>query len=181
MRKWIIRGVLSAVCIAVGAFYIIWFCFLLGFGIEGFKGSRRSAALDAARPSAPYLADFARLFPGAKVNYTYFDGTDEPGFDVSVDLYERYEFLLQLRTVFDSSRRHVIGYGEPKFYVWEVASVKIDAGMPGDVLFNPAGGTNFGAAEWRKIVEKGGDFRAIGYAMVTNQPVTGFKDRNIAK
>ena len=90
---------------------------------EGQKGKERFAALDAVRTSAPFVSDFVRLFPSAEVNYRYFTSADEPGFDVGVDLHERYEFRMQLPVRFDSERLKVIGYGEPKFVIWEAASV----------------------------------------------------------
>lgn len=144
--------------------------------LESEKGEERFRALDAARPSAPYVADFLRLFPEAEVNYSYFAANDVPGYIVSVDLYERYEFEMRLPVLFDASRRNVIGYGESKFDLLEVASQKGRS-----TSYNPAGGRRFGSAEWKSIVERGGDFRAIGYAMITNQPEAGFKDRKIAK
>src|SRR5262245_23632704 len=90
---------------------------------EGEKGKIAFAALDAVRNSAPYVSEFLRLYPDAKVDYQYFTGTGEPGFDVDVDLHERYEFSMQLPVHFDSGRRKVVGYGEPQFVIWEAASV----------------------------------------------------------
>jgi len=106
------------------------------------------------------------------VNYRYFTSADEPGFDVGVDLYERYKLTMQLPVRFDSERRKVIGYGEPKFYLVEAVSQK-----GRETSHNPAGERRFGSAEWRMLVAHGGDFSAIGYLMRTNQPIAGFKDR----
>src|SRR5215510_4643252 len=100
---------------------------------EGEKGKVRFAALDAVRDSAPFVSEFVRLFPGAEVNYRYFGSTDEPGFDVEADLYERYELTMQLPVRFDSERRKVIGYGEPTFYLVEAASQK-----GRETTYNPA-------------------------------------------
>jgi hypothetical protein len=36
-----------------------------------------------------------------------------------------------------------------------------------------------GSAEWRALVERGGDFSAIGYTMITNRPVPGFAHRKV--
>ena len=146
---------------------------------EGEKGKARFAALDAVRDSAPYVSDFVRLFPGAEVNYRYFTGTGEPGFDVGVDLHERYEFMMQLPVRFDSERLKVIGYGEPKFVIWEAASVTRGSSGIAETTLNPAGERHFGSAEWRTLVERTGDFAAIGYAMVTNRPVPGFAHREV--
>jgi hypothetical protein len=108
------------------------------------------------------------------VNYRYFTSTHEPGFDVGVDLHERYEFTMQLPVRFDPEGHVVVGYGEPKFYLVEVASQK-----GRETSYNPAGARHFGSADWRKIVESGGDFLAIGYTMITNQPAAGFRDRKV--
>jgi len=136
------------------------------------------SALDAARPSAPYISDFVRLFPAAEVRYRSFSGG--LGFDVTVDLFERYEFTMQLPVVLDSSRSKVIGYGEPRFTLWEAASVKRNKSGIAETTLNPAGERRFGSTEWPKIVEAGGDFSAIGYAMLTNRPVPDFSGRKIA-
>lgn len=148
---------------------------------ESQKGKERFAALDAVRPTAPYVSDFVRLFPRAEVNYRYFTGTGEPGFNIAVDLHERYELGMQLPVRFDSERRKVIGYGEPQFLITEAASVARRPGGTGQTTMNPDGQRRFGSAEWRTLVEQGGDFAAIGYTMATNQPVAGFKDRKIGK
>ena len=132
------------------------------------------AALDAAKPSAPLVVEFVRLFPAAQVSYRYFTSTGEPGFDVGVDLHERYELTMQLPVRFDPEGHTVVGYGEPKFYLSEAARQKGRA-----TSYNPTGGRDFGSADWQKIVESGGDFAAIGYAMTTNQPVAGFRDRKV--
>lgn len=143
------------------------------------KAKEWFAALSAAQPSAPLVVEFLRLFPDAEVRLRYFTTTGEPGFDVSVDLHGRYEFGMQLPVFFDPERSKVLSYGEPQFWIWEVATVtRGPSGIAGS-SFNPAGERHFGSAEWRTIVEHGGDFSAIGYAMRTNQPVAGFKGRKI--
>jgi hypothetical protein len=143
------------------------------------EGKDSDRALDAARSSAPYVSDFLRLFPQAQVRYMSF--AEGWGFDVNVDLFERYEFTMQLPAVFDSSHSNVIDYGEPRFTLWEAANVKRNKSGIAETTHNPAGERHFGSSEWKKIVESGGDFGIIGYAMVTNQPVQGFKDRKAAK
>ena len=131
-------------------------------------------ALDAARPSAPYVTDFVRLFPEAIVTNRFFSRAGQPpGFNVEVDLYERYELLMQLPVLFDPTEDNVIGYGEPRFHILEISSQK-----GRDTSFNRAGDRRFGSAEWQKIVEKGGDFNAIGYTMITDQPVPGVRGRS---
>jgi len=142
------------------------------------KANDSHAALDAARPSAPYLSDFVRLFPKAGVRHRSFGGGW--GFDVNVDLFDRYEFTMQLPVILDSSGSKVIDYGEPRFTLWEAASVKRNKSGIAETTLNPAGERSFGPAEWQKIVKAGGDFGAIGYTMLTNNPVPGFSGRKTA-
>jgi len=144
------------------------------FNEEKNKADAWFAALDAAKPSASLVAEFLRLFPNAVANYKYFTSTGEPGFDVGVDLHERYDFRMQLPVRFDPEGSAVIGYGEPMFYLLEVASQN-----GGATSYNPAGERQFGSADWRKIVQNGGDFSVIGYTMLTNRPIPGFTQRNV--
>ncbi len=146
---------------------------------EGQKGKERFAALDVVRASAPYVLEFLSLFPNAEVNYRYFASPDEPGFDVGVDLYDRYEFRMQLPVRFDSDRRGVVGYGEPRFVIWEAARVTRGPSGTAQTTLNSAGERHFGPAEWRTLVAHGGNFSVIGYVMSTNQPIAGFRDRKI--
>src|SRR5262249_45971792 len=139
------------------------------------KATKWFAALDAARPSAPHVVEFLRLFPEAQVNYRYFAPSHEPGFDLSADLYGRYELTMQLPVVFDSTGSKVVGYGEPNFYLWEVSEVKRSRSGVAEVSFNASGQRHFGSAEWQRIVDSDGDFQAIGYEMIKNQPVDGFQ------
>ncbi len=142
------------------------------------KGADSDRALDAARPSAPYVSDVVRLFPDAEVRHRNFDAS--LGFDVVVDLHGRYELTIQLPVVFDPAHRNVIGYGEPKFYLVEAASVIRNKSGIAETTLNPESERHFGSAEWRKVVEAGGNFGAIGYKMLTNRPVQGFKGRNLS-
>src|SRR6185295_17704644 len=67
------------------------------------NGYDSDGALDRARFSAPYVSDFLRLFPEAEVRHRNFDASF--GFDLTVDLHERYDLTMQLPAVFDSARR----------------------------------------------------------------------------
>jgi hypothetical protein len=144
---------------------------------EGQKGKERFAELDRVRGSAPYLSDFLGLFPQSEVNYIYFTSTDGPGFDVAVDLYERYEFEMRLPVQWDSERRAVVGYGEPMYSIREVTNATRGPSGVAENTLNPAGERHFGPTGWRTLASQNGDFRAIGYVLVTNRPVPGFRDR----
>lgn len=130
----------------------------------------RDAALDAARISAPYLTNFVRLFPEAEVLYRNFGGGF--GYSVSVDLHGRYEVWMQLPVIFDTpSRESVIGYGVPSFGISEFERVLLNKSGQLETWFKKEGQRGFGSVEWQKIVEANGDFDAIGYRMITNQPI----------
>jgi hypothetical protein len=144
------------------------------FKREKGKADAWFVALDAAKPSAPLVIEFMRLFPNAVVNYRYFTSTHEPGFNVGVDLHQRYELTMQLPVRFDPEGRTVVGYGDPKFYLVEAASQK-----GRETWYNHEGARHFGSDEWRKVVESGGDFSAVGYTMVTDRPVPGFAQRKV--
>lgn len=140
------------------------------FKQEKSKADAWFAALDVVKQSAPFVAEFVRLFPAAKVSYRYFTSTPEPGFDLEVDLHDRYELTMQLPVHFNADGRKVVGYGEPSFYLREVGR------QEGRQTWY-TGDWKFGPKEWSKIVDGGGDFSVIGCAMKTNQPVAGFMQR----
>ncbi len=48
--------------------YMFW-------ALEGKRGANYFAGLEKAQSSAPVLAQFRKVFPGAQVNYRYFDAT----------------------------------------------------------------------------------------------------------
>lgn len=141
------------------------------WGVSAWKGKRYLDGLDEARASAPYVSDFVRLFPNADVRNPYFSPGPGPGYDLFVVLHDRYELTMQLPVSFDWRGRNVIGYGEPNFYLREVEKVE-----DGGVWHNTSRERRFGSADWKKIVDSRGDFGAIGYAMIKDQPVPGLKE-----
>jgi hypothetical protein len=165
MRAWISAAVLIALAVACCPF--LW----LGFwAMAAQKGKNYFSGLDAARPSAPYVSDFVRLFPDAQVHYRYFTAGREPGFDVMAILYERYDLTMQLPAIFDFSGRKVVGYGPPAFYLNEAEKVEGRS-----ISYKSSQKGSLGAPEWQKIVAAGGDFEAIGYKLTKDRPVLGFR------
>jgi hypothetical protein len=133
------------------------------------------AALDAAQASAPYLTNFVRFFPDAEVNYRHFGAGF--GYDVGVDLWGRYEFRMQLPLVLDLSGEEIVEYGEPTFLILEFSEVKSSPEGNPTTSLRREGQRRFGSVDWQKIVEANGDFGAIGYHMITNQPIPGAESR----
>jgi hypothetical protein len=68
-----------------------------------------------------------------------------------------------------------VGFGEPKFYLFEVEKVDSFPDGRASTSYSSSGQRIFGPAEWQKIVDQDGDFSAIGYKMEKNQPVAGFQ------
>jgi hypothetical protein len=164
MRLWLRAAIL--VVLAVNLCPLLW----LGcWWAEAQKGKNYFAGLDAARPAAPYVSDFVRIFPNAQVRYRYFTASREPGFDLLAILYDRYDLTMQLPVTFDSSGRTVVGYGQPTFYLSEAETVEGRL-----ISYNSSRGLTFGALEWQKLVAAGGDFEAVGYKMTKDRPVPGF-------
>ena len=129
-------------------------------------------ALDSVRPTAPYLSSFVEAYPDAQVTYRFYSANNKLGFIAEIDLYGRYELELRLQPEFDKTHRKVIGYGDPRFGINEIE--KQDGLGRSYVRVTQR---EFGAAEWKTILDHGGDFGAIGYLMVTNRPAPGFMTR----
>jgi hypothetical protein len=162
--------ILGGMGCAVGLYEVLVILIWSAIRVEVDKSRQYSAALNAARPSAPYVSDFVRMFPSAKVRKSYFTAGPEPGFDVSVILHGRYELTMKLPVNFDSSGEKVVGYGEPAFYLNEAERVEGRT-----ITYDSSGARQFGSAEWRRIVASNGDFEAIGYKMIKDQPVPGLE------
>ena len=62
------------------------------------------------------------------------------------------------------------GDGEPRFYLWEVSNVE------GEYILQFEHATRIRIVRAAEIVASGGDFAAIGYEMVKDQPVAGSTD-----
>jgi hypothetical protein len=128
------------------------------------------AALAHATNYIPYAAEFARLFPGSASYFSYYTGVVGPSrFVMETLLFSRYELTMIVPVTFDETRRKVTTFGEPELTLREFEA-------------NPRRVTgeerspNFGAAEWRKVVDARGDLSVIGFKMLTNSPAPGFDE-----
>lgn len=135
------------------------------------------AALTDATNSIPFAADFFRYVPVTQCFFSYYTGGAGPSrFCLKGCLYDRYQFSMVVPVTFADRRRKIKTFGEPEFLLQEVSSVVPNPEGEGGVSisWNTDGQRRFGASDWQRIVNAGGDFSAIGYTCVTNDPVPGF-------
>ena len=145
------------------------------------------AALADATNSIPYAADFARVFPGAWGSFSYFiGGAGASTFNLEVLLFDRYELTMKVSVTFKEGQRKIQSFGDPEFLLLEVSKVekirKVGVRPDGSpavaeqLSLSSNRQQRFGTAEWKKIVESGGDFSVIGFPLITNSPAPGFED-----
>lgn len=139
----------------------------------------RHGLLDAAdRTKIPYLKDFLTLYPDSVVRYLSFAGSDFPSLSVNTTLHDRYQFNLRVPVRYSEDSSKIMGYGEPRFHLLEIASVTPrDDGAGGTELGGTSGGDlqeHFSLKEWKKLVESKGDFATLGFRLEVNRPVPNF-------
>jgi hypothetical protein len=135
------------------------------------------AALSDATNSIPFAADFARFVPVTQCFFSYYLGGAGPSqFCLKGCLYDRYQFSMVVPVTFDNKRRKIETFGEPEFLLQEVSRVERDPDGRLSISWSMDGQRRFGAGDWQRIVNAGGDFSAIGYTCVTNNPAPGFDD-----
>jgi hypothetical protein len=128
------------------------------------------AALAHATNHIPYAAEFARLFPGSASYFSYYTGVVGPSrFVMESLLFQRYQLTMIVPVTFDETRRKVTTFGEPQLTLRELdATPRRFTGKE----HSP----NFGAPEWKKLVEARGDLSALGFTILTNSPAPGFEE-----
>jgi len=139
----------------------------------------RHGLLDAAdRTKIPYLKEFLTLYPDSVVRYLSFADADFPSLSVNTTLHARYQFNLRVPVRYSEDSSTIVGYGEPRCYLLEIASVTPrDDGAGGTELGGTSGGDlqeHFGLEEWKKLVESKGDFAPLGYRLDVDRPVPNF-------
>ena len=145
------------------------------------------AALGNATNLVPVAAEFTHLFPGAEAYFSYYTGdVGLPKLNLETLLFDRYQLSSQIPVTFAPDRRRLKSFGEPEFLLNEIGEVRLVRKKGRWPDGSPSIATNlteqiqssrhFGASEWKKIVEAGGDFSAAGISLLTNSPVAGFQD-----
>lgn len=77
---------------------------------------------------------------------------------------------MQMGVEFSPSQRQIVSFNEPNFWLLELKS-HIQMQNGGTKISYTGKQLNFGAKEWQSVVNSNGKFDALGYIMVTNQPV----------
>jgi hypothetical protein len=138
---------------------------------------QRVAILASVRKSVPFFGEFQQLFPDARTSLEEGQSGRTRSFwtfKVRVGLYGRYVLEAELQVITDTDGLLVLSTGKPKVILLEIRSIIEDGNGGVEVHYEPTGQVRFGAAEWRRLVEVGGDFSAIGYHMVTTAPFRNF-------
>ena len=134
----------------------------------------QSRVVASGRATMVPVQQFERLHPGASHFVSYLTGTHgTPTWNSVAGLYGRYELTMQVPVRLNAMRNGVASYGQPVFALAEVRSVTPGAAGALDVTHGGVDAT-FGPAEWQKVVDRGGDFGALGLSLQMNQPVPGF-------
>jgi hypothetical protein len=132
------------------------------------------AALSDATNSIPFAVEFARLFPVTQSGFSYYIGGAGPSsLYMEAFLFERYQMRMRVPVTFDKERRKVKSVGEPEFQIREVEKVEKNPDGGLYVKFTDRTRT-FGAGDWQRLVNAGGDFSAIGYMWNTTSSAPGF-------
>jgi hypothetical protein len=145
------------------------------------------AALRNATNSVQYAQEFSHLFPGSRAYFGYYNGLVGPSkLNMETLLFDRYQLSMQVPVTFDRPRRTIKSFGAPEFLlneVTEVTQIRKEGRWPDgsrsiatNLSLRGRSMRNFGAREWKKIVEAGGDFSLIGITLLTNSPAPGFED-----
>lgn len=122
----------------------------------------------------PFVAEFDRLYPGADHSISYYTGTHgSTTWNSTVGLHGRYVLSLHCGITLNRTRTRVVTYGKPTFYLKEVT--RVQAGDGGQTLISSGEQVKFGLDQWRKLVEAGGDLRALGIEVKTDAPVPGLR------
>jgi hypothetical protein len=145
---------------------------------ESAKNQERFDALDKVdRNSIPVGSNFIRLYPDATIKYLDISGSDFPALSYDTTLFQRYTLTLEIPVFYSKDEggdTSVSGFGDPKFYVFEVQKIVPRDGRVGEVDYGNQQ-FQFGRDEWKKLMAADGDFTAIGHPLIKDQPVEGFE------
>jgi hypothetical protein len=134
--------------------------------------SNYEAALMDATNAIPCAADFLRLFPHAWTYFSYYTGVAGPSsFNMQTLLYGRYELYMKVPVTFGAHRRKVKTFGQPEFLLNAISNITNTDNGNLYISYDAGNNHRFGSSEWKRVVESGGEFSAIGYTVVTNSPL----------
>ena len=153
----------SLLCVAVVALWVRPFSY--------------SRAVDSGKSAIPYARQFDRAFPGSSHSIGYFTGTHgNPTWRSSALVHGRYEIRMQVPVRLNTLRNGVSSYGEPRFWLWEVAELSSTPGGRDVTTYGPTQ-IQFGLPEWQRLVESGGDLSRLGIQIDTDRPVRGLAEQ----
>ena len=152
---------LGAAAIAVG----------LAFFVNGCRRQvNYTSVVSSGASRIPEASEFRNLFTNTYEFVTYHDGYyGEPLWNSKALLNGRYILTFQSKIDVNYATSTVTNYHSPKFFLTEIISAQRLASGQTSVTH----GTNFdfGPAQWKKLVQSGGNFEALGVKLQTNAPV----------
>jgi hypothetical protein len=133
--------------------------------------ANRAAVLVSASESVAFAREFDQLFSGGHKSA----GEGRFGWDCNfeVGLYGRYVIQGRVPLTVDTNTMTVLTSSPPVIYISEIGRILTLSDGRAEARFT-TNQAQFGAADWRKLVESHGDFSVVGYGMVTNTPLTNF-------
>lgn len=133
-----------------------------------------NAAIESGVRGQSFPGQFNRLFPGARNVISYYTGVVGPStWTSSIGLHDRYVFRMHLSVQFDEPRTNILSYGAPTFYLYELPKITVKPNENPYITINQI--ANFSADSWALLLKAKGDFRVLGIALQTNNPVEGFE------
>lgn len=162
-------AILAVILVIPVAWFVLYFGFYIGYGNWKNWGHQ-----DFARNGVSQIqpaAEMEELFDDCRHYIVYSGRSSVSTWNATAFFGDRYQLTMQV-PVEISSKNSGSMIGEPKFYLLEVESVSISPS--GQVGASFSEDFKFGATQWKKVYESGGDFGSIGFTIKTD-PVTNFQ------
>lgn len=165
---------------------VVLFSFLIGLAlIWACTGCMRNeadsrATLTNGLSTVPYVKELRQVFPHAHIIHFFsecgnsFDRRKVRQWNTVVFVGGRYElnYTVEVHPDFNAHRISEI-VGTPRFDLVEVGNI---SGPPDRLEIKFTSDHHFNGEDFSKVVAAGGDFAAIGIALVTNKPVERFNE-----
>ena len=138
--------------------------------------ARYNAALVDGLNAIPVVSQFAKQFPRSIHFISYFP-VESPKqkriWNSETGIYGRYVLTMQVPILIDPVSNKVSLDGSPTFDFVSIDSITwLPDGQPVIQYGQPQ--LHFGLGEWRRFLERGGDFSALGLMLKRDSPVPGF-------
>ena len=161
-------ALISAIILLPALFVFLFYALYFGQGLftfwhqsfaaNGVAQIKPASQMDAMYADCRHFITYGPNNVSIWNSVAYFDG--------------RYELTMQVPVQISSSTSGRMT-GQPQFHLREVSAVSVDP--DGQVGAKFSREFVFGLAQWKNVVDAGGDFGAIGFKMNTGAPVKDFE------